>query len=210
MDIGLFFLGALGALLTVYLSKQEVIPEFRPMYDTSDKEIEALEHRDHIKKTENHIDELQTKLSNNSLKADFAQQLTTVLNTSLSELNAERLRQQSLEHEIKIGQVLSRGIGFVLYIVLGGVFGAFLAGRIQVEGLSGDLPDIFASIVIGATWTSYLSTIGLQTGQKKADERIQAGLIKSLEKINAVKKDIAETLAQEFKRIFEKCSDRLL
>jgi hypothetical protein len=49
-SIGLFLLAALGALLTVYLAKQEVIPEFRAIYDTSDDEIEVSQRQDHIKK----------------------------------------------------------------------------------------------------------------------------------------------------------------
>jgi hypothetical protein len=32
-NMGLFFLGAPGALLTVYLAKQEIIPEFRVIFD---------------------------------------------------------------------------------------------------------------------------------------------------------------------------------
>ena len=197
MEIGLFLLGALGALLTVYLAKQEVVPEFRPLFDTSNKEKEAMEHGDHIKRTEREIDDIQAGLREKSLPGDHAQRLTTVLNASLSELTAERGRLQTLEREIKQGQLVSRSLGFLFYIVLGGVFGSLLAGRVQVEGLSGDMPNFFESIVIGATWTSYLSTIGFRSGQKKADERIEAGLKESVETINAIKKEITETVAQE-------------
>lgn len=67
----------------------------------------------------------------------------------------------------------------------------------QVEGLGGDLPNFFESIVIGATWTSYLSTIGFRSGQKRADERIEAGLKESTERIDAVKREITEIVAKE-------------
>jgi hypothetical protein len=197
MDIGLFLLGALGAILTVYLARQEVIPEFRPLFDTSEREKEATEHREHIKKTEGEIDDIQSRLKEELLEADLADRLTTVLKTTLSELSAERNRQKALESEIKQGQIISRSIGFVLYIILGGVFGALLAGKVQVEGLNGDFPDYFESIVIGATWISYLSTIGVRSDQKKVDERIEAGRQDSAEKLNSVKKEITETLLRE-------------
>lgn len=200
MDIGLFFIGMLGALLTVYLAKDEVVPEFRPLFDSSEKEKEAMRHGDHISKTEKEIDELQAELRKEKLTLDLKERLTTVLNTSLSELTSERKRLQLLEHEIKQSQVLSRSLGFLFYIVLGGVFGSLLAGQVQVggvKGLNGDLPNYFKSIVIGATWTSYLSTIGFRSGQKKADKRIEADQKKSAEEINAIKKEISETVLQE-------------
>jgi hypothetical protein len=196
MTIGLFLLGALGALLTVYLAKQEVVPEFRPLSDTSDKEKEALELRDHIRTNKKDADDIQAKLREETLAPGLEQRLTTVLTTSLSEINAETTRLETLEREITRGQVVSRGLGFVIYIVLGGVFGSLLAGRVKVEGLSGDLPSSFASILIGATWTTYLSTIGFRTGQKKADERIEAAMRDSAESINAVKKEITETVGR--------------
>ncbi|MFZ2070745.1 MAG: hypothetical protein WAV32_03920 [Halobacteriota archaeon] len=49
MDMSLFLFGALGAILTVYLAKQEVIPEFRPLFEISEKEKEVIEHQDHIR-----------------------------------------------------------------------------------------------------------------------------------------------------------------
>lgn len=200
MDVGLFLFGAMGALLTVYLAKQEVVPEFRPLFDASEKEKEAMKHQDHVSKTEKHIDDIQAKLERESCPDDVATRLTTVLNTSLSELQAERIRLQTLEREIKQSQVISRSLGFLFYIVLGGIFGSLLAGRVQVEGLSGDLPNFFESILIGATWISYLSSIGFRSGQKKADERIEAGLKESAEKIDAVKKEITEIVFQEVEK----------
>jgi hypothetical protein len=194
--LGLFFLGALGALLTVYIAKQEVIPEFRPLFETSEKEQEARDHQDHIAKTEKHIDEVQTKLATESIHKDVTERLTIVLNTSLSELQAERARLQVLEREIKQSQLIRRGLGFLFYIGLGGVFGYLLAGRVKVEGLSGDLPSYFQSIVIGATWTSYLSTIGFRSGQKKADERIEAGQKQSAEKFEALKKELTHSVVE--------------
>lgn len=197
IDISLFFIGALGALLTVYLAKQEVIPEFRPLFDTSEKEKEAMEHRKHINETEKHIDNMQIKLEEKSLPDGDVTRLVTVLKTSQDELRDERTRLQTLEREIKQNQFISRGAGFVIYIALGGVFGSLLAGRLQIEGLSGDLPDFFESLLIGATWTSYLSNIGFSSVQKKVDGILEARRKESAEKYEAIKKEITEIVAQE-------------
>ena len=186
MEYGLFLLGMLGALLTVYLAKQEVIPEFRPLFDTSGKETEAMDHRDHIKKTARNIDKIQARLETESLTDDTVTQLTVVINSSQEELRLETIRLQKLEREIKQNQIFSRGTGFIIYIVLGGLFGFLLAGKVQIEGLSGDLPNYFESIVIGATWTSYLSVIGFSQVGKKVDEKIEIA-----------KKQIIETVTME-------------
>jgi len=193
MDFVLFLAGMLGALLTVYLAKQEIIPEFRPLFDTSEKEKEAKEHREHIKKTEKHIDEIQAKLESESLPEKDVDRLKTVLLTSQEELREERKRLRELELEIKQSQIISRGLGFLLYIVLGGIFGSLLADKVQVEGLSGNLPDIFKSMVIGATWISYSSIIGLPTRVSKFRREVD-------EKIDAVKKEVIEMMKKEAER----------
>jgi hypothetical protein len=181
LDIGLFFLGVLGAIVVLYLSKQTVIPEFRPLYDTFAKEEELARHQDHIKITEKDIDDNQKELKKEDLKNDQAERLKKVLDTSLSELNIERSREHTLEREIMIGQIITRSLGFLIYVILGGVFGALLAGYVKVEGLSGDLPKAFESIVIGATWTTYLSTIGLKGIIKNSEEQYNAEIKKMTE-----------------------------
>ena len=55
----------------------------------------------------------------------------------------------------------------------------------------------FPKSLIGATWTSYLSTIGFSSGPKKADEIIEAGLKGFAEKFVALKKEIMNIIAQE-------------
>lgn len=197
MDIGLFALGALGALLTVYLAKQVVIPEFRPLFDTAEMENEAKEHREHIEKTKKEIDDIQAKLREELVPLDLTQRLTTVLHSSQRELQDERTMLQILERRIMRGRIFSRGLGFLFYIVLGGVFGSLLAGRIEVEGLTGDLPNYIQSIVIGATWTTYLSAIGFRSGQGKADNRIEAVKKESAETIEALKKELKQKIPEK-------------
>lgn len=191
MDIGLFLLGALGALLTVYLAKQQVIPEFRPFFDTFEKEQEAKAHREHIKKTQKHVDDVRARLETEPLTDTAVPKLEAVLKTSQEGLRDETSRLQMLEREIKQGQIISRGLGFLFYIVLGGVFGSLLAGRVKVEGLSGDLPAYFQSIVIGGTWIAYMSTIGIKLGQQKVDGIIEEGKKEAAETIEAFKQDIS-------------------
>lgn len=173
MDIVLFCFGALGALLTVYIGKQEIVPEFRPLFDTSEKEKEAIRHRNHIKLTEQHIDTIQARIEDPSTSDNDATKLQIVLETSLKELQAARERLQILEHEIKQSQVISRALGFLFYIVLGGIFGSLLAGQVKIEGLSNDLSIYLQSMVIGATWITYLSIIGLNQIKKKVNEEIE-------------------------------------
>lgn len=193
MDIVLFCFGALGALLTVYIGKQEIVPEFRPLFDTSEKEKEAIRHHNHIKLTEQHIDTIQARIEDPSTSENDAKKLQFVLETSLKELQAERERLQILEHEIKQSQVISRALGFLFYIVLGGVFGSLLAGQVKIEGLSNDLSIYLQSMVIGATWITYLSVIGLNQINKKINEEIET-LRKEIQQI------VETTVSQTEKR----------
>lgn len=196
MDIGLFLFGIFGALLTVYLAKQDVIPEFRPLFDTSDKEKEKIEHTDHITETEKHIDDIQAKLEDKELPEGYPARLKIILDSSQSELKIERARLETIEREIKQSQLISRSLGFLIYIVLGGFFSSLLVGKVQVEGVSGELPQFFEAIVIGATWTSYLSTIGIRSGQNKVDGRIESGLKDSTKKIDEIRSELLKIVAE--------------
>jgi asparagine synthetase A len=109
--------------LTVYLAKQEIIPEFRVIFDNWDIEKEVGERQDRIKKIEKKIVDIETKLREESVPADLAQRLTTVVNSSLSEVQSERARLETLERGIMRSKAFSRSLGFLFYIVLGGVLG---------------------------------------------------------------------------------------
>ena len=156
MDIVLFCFGALGALLTVYIGKQEIVPEFRPLFDTSEKEKEAIRHHNHIKLTEQHIDTIQARIEDPSTSDNDATKLQIVLETSLKELQAARERLQILEHEIKQSQVISRALGFLFYIVLGGIFGSLLAGQVKIEGLNFDIFFSSARIALASSMEQLL------------------------------------------------------
>lgn len=192
----LFLLGALGALLTIYLTKEVVIPEFRPLFDISEVERETIGLREHIKQIEERIDDILTELKKGSPQSDISG-LNTGLIASQSQLSDERIRLQKLERDIKQCQIISRSLGFIFYIVLGGVFGSLLANKIQIEGVGGGLQYPFMSIMIGASWTSYLSVIGSRLGHKKAIEKIEEFRNRNEEISNAVIDEITDMVYQE-------------
>ena len=55
-EVLLFLFGGLGALLTVYLATQEVIPEFRALFDIGSKVVEVDKLRVRIRTTQDDID----------------------------------------------------------------------------------------------------------------------------------------------------------
>ena len=171
VQFGTFLFGAFGALLLVYVSKDVAIPEFRPLYDISDMQREARRHRKHIERTEADLDSLQVRMRAASISEDI-QVLSTGLESYLKEVEAERVRLHVLEKEIKDGQILSRGLGFFFYIVLGGVFGTLLSGQVDITFVSEGVSNYIESFVIGATWTSYLSSIGIRSTQKRVGGQV--------------------------------------
>lgn len=172
VQFGAFLFGSFGALLFVYIAKDVAIPEFRPLYDITEIQREARRHRKHIEYTEIEIDSLQERLKNSSSTSEDTQVLSGVLASYLKEIEAERNRLQILESEIKQGQILSRGLGFFFYIILGGVFGTLLSGQVDITFISEGVSNYLESFVIGATWTSYLSSIGIRSTQKRAGDHV--------------------------------------
>ena len=201
ITIGMFGFGALGALLFVYLAKNEPIPEFRPLFDTFELQREARRHRKHIEKTERDIDTVQDRLRN--VSADGAvscidpQCLTTVLESYLEEIDKERTRLQYLEHQIRLNQMTSRTLGFFFYIIMGGIIGALLATEIEINVFASDSSNYIESMVIGATWISYLSTIGFRFTRNKPGERIDRLRKDSLDDMKIPRDEIINGLREE-------------
>lgn len=201
MDLGLFALGAFGAVLTVYLAKQQAIPDFRVVIDIADEENQAAEKSAHIKKTEKDIDDLQEELRQQTISRERAGRLKNVLASSLSELEGERARLRSLESKIGRSKLVSRTIGILLYVVLGGVFGALLGGKIRLEGIDANLPSGLQAVAIGATWTTYLSAVGFRASQGKVQEnfetRIEALKAESAAKFDALKRELSRRVEDQ-------------
>jgi len=167
-----FLLGAMGALLTIYLRKQEIIPEFRPLFDTFAIEREAVELQDRIKIIQNKIDGAQDQLGKNPQAENQITEHHKIEIESLHKgLEEERARLRIIERKIIWSQVVSRSLGFLFYIGLGGVFGTLLAGKVKIEGLSENFSSYIQSLIIGASWIAYLSTIGLRIDRERIIER---------------------------------------
>ena len=133
MDLGLFLFGMLGAVLTVLIAKQQVIPEFRPLVDVGDSQVEASELRELISKASERLSGAQVELDKGALAAGRMGELDLLVRTAQGFLQSQRARLASLERTIQLNTAVSRGIGFLLYIVLGGVFGALLGGKIKID-----------------------------------------------------------------------------
>ena len=163
----LFALGILGALITIYIAQQEVVPEFRPLFDTQEREQEAKDLREHNKKTREEIDKIQATLQGGVLPKDQLQQISKALDTSQRELEDDRQRLERLERKINQGKVAFRTIGFILYAILGGAIAALLSDKVKVEGFDVTLPKQFQAIFVGASWTGFLSVLGFSTTSQK-------------------------------------------
>ena len=158
----LFAVGAAGALGTIYLSTKEVIPEFRPLYDTTDIKDELLVLRDKIKKAIEEIDTAQAKLQT-KITADELKIQQAYIESSQTKLKGYRDRQKDIEGKLTIGQIWSRGLGFVVYVFLGGIISSLLAGWVTIAGVIGNLPQVVAALIVGSSWISYLNTLSIKT-----------------------------------------------
>ncbi|GAH57717.1 unnamed protein product, partial [marine sediment metagenome] len=154
----LFGLGMLGAFLTVYLAKQAIIPKFPSIYFTS-KEIGKMEIRrdelqKHVEKTEKEVDENDAKMLKSTDEKERAK-LMDSLKLNYKELEEERKEISMLRRELKYNQIFTTVLGFLFYIILGGVFGSLLANIVEVTALGTSVPKYFESIVIGSGWITF-------------------------------------------------------
>jgi hypothetical protein len=198
-----------GALVTVYLAKGEIIPEFRPIFDISEMHKERSELQEKNKKTAKEIDNAQAKILKNP-PSDEAKNLNDYIEKSQKELATDTKRLEGLERKIMWSQVFHKGVGFAVYIFLGGVIGSLLADWVEIEGVSGTLPRVLIALVVGASWTSYLSAIGLKSVSKKTDENIQANQKEASRTIAELKKKVEQLTKQLVKKPekFSKSSDK--
>jgi hypothetical protein len=192
-DVAQFGLGLAGALVTLYIAKDEVLPEFRAFYDTSDREREAAELRKKIAATESRIDAISSKLESGGLTKQNSDDLHQALHSHHADATAWRERLQSIEAKVDLKQVVSRSLGFIFYVGLGGVFGWLLADEVNVEGIGTNLQ----ALLIGATWTTYVSSIGFRAAQGRVKERVDATLDEVSKKIDAAKQDVARSVSQQ-------------
>jgi hypothetical protein len=171
MDWGLFLAGFLGALTFILLVRQVAIPEFRPLYDTAAREAELTLRKESIASEQSTIEAYEKRVISG---VDPAAPLLQALITRHDDRTRDHeTRLERLERDLTANQALSRGLGFVAYMVLGGFFGQLLAGRITIEGVQQDIGLPLQAFVIGSAWSAYLSTVGLRFGERVADTRLE-------------------------------------
>jgi hypothetical protein len=189
-DLAQFALGLAGALVTLYAAKGEIVPEFRVLYDTSESE----QRRDGVKRTiaatQAYVDVAQERLTQGGLSDRDIAALRAGLESSMEELRISQDQLKRCDHDIRFGQLLSRTLGFLFYVGLGGVFGWVLADEIDIDGLSGRLE----SLVLGATWTTYVSSAGFRVLEGRVSKRVDEALEQAASKIEAAKTTLTETV----------------
>jgi hypothetical protein len=179
-----FLLGLFGALVTLYLAKQVVIPELRPLYDTTDMEVESKSLRALTDDARQRIAAVLNQLATETRRsADLSRQLDG-LQTSL---NSNQKRLDVLEGRLLRSQMMSRGLGFLLFVILGGVVAYLLTGRVTVTGFQGTLPQGFQAIAIGAGWTGFLSVFGIRNIQESATKQVDAVKDGTVQQLNDLK-----------------------
>lgn len=193
-DWTLFGIGIGGALVTLYVATRQVIPEFRPLYDVAEQETELSKLRDHISKTRADIDAIQEELRKDKIAANLAQRLQGVLETTQTELAADRQREQSLERLIIRRTIYARSLGFLVYLGLGGVFAALLADKVQIGEVGADASEPLSAFVIGATWMSYLSVVGLSSLRQEAEAETEAVGETAEQQISALRTQVQEAM----------------
>ena len=191
---GLFGLGISGALVTLYVATRQVVPEFRPLYDVAEQEAELRKLQDHILKTRSDVDSIQGQLRKEKLSAELGRRLESVLESAQNELSADRGREQILERLILRRTVYARSLGFLIYAGLGGVFAALLADKIEIGDVSAGASHSLSAFVIGATWMSYLSVVGLSSLRQDAVAETEAVSETAETQIAALRAQVQQTM----------------
>jgi hypothetical protein len=188
-----FWLGVFGAFLTLYLSKQVAIPELRALYDASGMEAEA----DKLRRS---IDDARGRL--NSIEAQYvadpshldglkAQWRAVFDQTRFDQRNLDRL-----ERRLMIGQMISKGGGFALFVLFGGVVAYLLTGDVNVSNLVGtaSVPQGLQAVAIGAGWNGLLSVFGIRNIQDAATQQVEAVKDQTVQQLNALRTGLDQTI----------------
>lgn len=169
-----YLLGGLGALLTIYARSEESIPAFRAVFDYAEQEKELskiIRELEEARATRKQYSEIYVKKGLSDAQFD---RLTKEIDDRISDNESLRRRLGRL---VQIAQIVHRLTGFLVYIVLGGVFAGLLSNVINIEGVEGVVADAAKPLIIGATWTGYLSILGFRNqeqGRKEVEEKAAA------------------------------------
>jgi len=210
LHLSYFLLGIAGAVLTLYVAKQVVVPEFRPLVNIEPIEKDAQQCRDDIAKIQIALDKSQAMMTDQPLNSAY---LTRVYNALGRSLRDEQTRLDRYERRLLVNQLVSRALGFFFFVLLGGVFAALFTGQVKVslpvQNVAGppvqnvasppvqniaSLPDFFQAVVIGAGWTGLVSIFGIRGLQSTATNTIGQMGEQSKQWIDELKKSLVETI----------------
>jgi hypothetical protein len=192
-----FLLGLVGALLTLYLAKQVIIPEFRPLIDVTPVEESARQSRADIAKIKADIDKTRMMMTEQPLNSYYLTRVYSALDRSL---RAEQNRLDRSERRLALNQLVSRSLGFFFFVLLGGVFAALFSDQVKIslQGPSGaSLPGFFQAVVIGAGWTGLVSIFGIRGLQSRATEMIGQMGEESKKRIDELKTSLVQAIRPE-------------
>jgi hypothetical protein len=181
-----FVLGLVGALLTVYLARQVVIPEARPFIDIGPIEKEADDARGRIADIQNQLVGARAMLTAQPINSYYLTRVVRALELSLRD---EQSRLDRNQRRILLNQLTSRLLGFLFFILLGGVFASLFTGLIKISlqtSTGATLPEPFQAVVIGAGWTGLLSIFGIRGIQTTAAASLDQMGKQSNERIDAL------------------------
>ena len=187
---GTFILGLLGALAFVYIAKQQVLPEFRPFVDTQEKQKELDARKIALETTDADIKRLTLALvdATDGVKQVGIKGALEVEQKTRADIAQEILNQQ---RDLDGTQRQMRILGMVCYLLLGGVFAAIGSDFLKVEGLNESLSQLLKPMVIGATWTSFLTAMGFNFGKVGAEKQLDGIKTDVAASIETLKKDVS-------------------
>jgi hypothetical protein len=193
IDVGLVIAGAIGALIAIFVRKQDVTWDAPLWGDTADLIKQRAAAAERVQKTQNDLDALQDILAQGVDAADL-ERLRLLALAYENGLNSDKTTHTQLERSIDRRNIVSRIAGFILYVVIGGFLAAFLASRVTIEGFTTGFPDYLKAVPIGFAWTSVLSLFGIKVVEGKYDVRIQEAKTEVANEIEEAKKRIERML----------------
>lgn len=186
-----FLLGTVGAILTLYLARQVMIPKFRPLVSIEPIENSAQQAREDIAKTKIRLEKFQAMMTDQPLNSC----LTRVFNALERSLRHQEIRLDRYENQVLVHQYVSSVLGFLFFVVLGGAFAFLFTGQVKVslQGPNGgSLPESVQAVAIGAGWTGLVSIVGIRGIQSTATSIIGQMGEQSKKHIDELKKSLVE------------------
>lgn len=186
-----FVLGVIGALTFVFIAKQEAFPEFRPFVDIQARQKDLDTKRIELEKTDADIKRWEQALIDTT---DSGKQsgLSGALESAKGRRTVAAQEMSVIQQALDNVQRQMRLVGVFCYLVLGGAFAAIGSNFLKVEGLDESLSGLLKPMVIGATWTSFLTAMGFNFGKAGAEKQL-AGIKDDVKAaIDTLKADVSD------------------